>query len=177
MFHQSRISGMVPDAFMVLSVLPACGGLVAVEEGQMVHGLVEKIGIKADVVVNNGLLSMYFKFGNLTSCHLVFDEMAFRDTVTWNTVICGYSHSGLYEESIKLFFEMLYKFNPDMLTITSVLLVCSHVGDLKLGRDIHDFMMRNGYQCDTTASNILINMYSKCGHSLAARAVFDRMGI
>ncbi|KAK3006044.1 hypothetical protein RJ639_016451 [Escallonia herrerae] len=39
--------------------ISACGGLVAVEEGQMVHGLVEKIGIKADVVVNNGLLSIW----------------------------------------------------------------------------------------------------------------------
>ncbi|GMP42164.1 hypothetical protein CsSME_00011989 [Camellia sinensis var. sinensis] len=174
LFHQSRMVGVIPDSFTVSGVLPACGDLVAVE-GQIVHGLVEKMGIKKDVIVSNGLLSMYFKFNRLTDCKLIFSEMVVRDTVSWNTVICGYSQSGLFEESIKLFLEMVNNFEPDLLTIGSVLRACGQIGDLELGKYVHDYMIRNGYECDTTASNILINMYAKCGNLLASREVFDRI--
>ncbi|KAM7508938.1 hypothetical protein LguiA_019391 [Lonicera macranthoides] len=174
-FHKLRMASIVPDCFTVSSVLPACGSLVAIGEGQVVHGLVEKFGFKGDTIVSNGLLSMYFKFDRLTDCDKVFDEMLARDTITWNTLICGYSQSGLYEESIKLFMEMLPEFKPDLLTITSVLCACGHVEDLKYGRYVHEYMMRNGYECDTTASNILINMYAKCGNLLVARETFDQM--
>ncbi|CAK9144820.1 unnamed protein product [Ilex paraguariensis] len=174
-YHQSRMVGLVPDSFTVSSVLPACGSLVAVEEGERVHGLIETIGIKTDVIVSNGLLSMYFKFDKLMDCWRVFDEMLVRDTVTWNIVICGYSQSGLYEESIRFFLEMEREFKPDLLTITSVLRACGHVGDLKLGSYIHDYMMRNGYECDTTTQNIIINMYANCGNLVASQEAFDAM--
>lgn len=174
-YFQLRMLGLVPDLFTFSSVLQACGGLGEVDEGQMLHGFAEKIGIKKDVIVCNGLLSMYFKLDRLTESWRIFYEMVVKDTVTWNTMICGYSESGLYEESIRLFLEMVSQFEPDMLTITSVLRACSYIGDLKLGRYVHDYMVKNGYECDTMASNIIINMYAKCGDLLGSRRVFESM--
>ncbi|WMV11003.1 hypothetical protein MTR67_004388 [Solanum verrucosum] len=174
-FREGRLSGVAADAFTVSSVLPACGGLMEVEQGQMVHGLVEKSGIKGDIAVSNGLLSMYFKFERLLDCQRIFDEMIFRDIVTWNIIICGFSHSGLYQESIKLFREMVYEYEPDLLTVTSVLQACGHMGDLRFGRYVHDYILENRYECDTTACNIIINMYARCGDLVAARQVFDNM--
>ncbi|KAL6964870.1 hypothetical protein U1Q18_035923 [Sarracenia purpurea var. burkii] len=156
-------------------VLLACGGLVSVEVGHISHGLVEKIGVKTDVIVSNGLLSMYFKFDRLEDCRMIFTEMEVKDTVTWNTLICGYSQSGLFEESIKLFLDMVYSFQPDLLTITSVLRACGQIGDLEFGKYVHNYMIKNGYECDTTASNILIDMYAKCGNLLTSREIFDRI--
>ncbi|KAG5627236.1 hypothetical protein H5410_012454 [Solanum commersonii] len=174
-FREGRLSGVAADAFTVSSVLPACGGLMEVEQGQIVHGLVEKSGIKGDIAVSNGLLSMYFKFERLLDCQRIFDEMIFRDAVTWNIIICGFSHSGLYQESIKLFREMVYEYEPDLLTVTSVLQACGHMGDLRFGRYVHDYILENRYECDTTACNIIINMYARCGDLVAARQVFDNM--
>ncbi|WOG83928.1 hypothetical protein DCAR_0103107 [Daucus carota subsp. sativus] len=175
LFQESRKLGVVHDFDTVSSVLPACGGLIAFVDGERVHGLVEKTGMRADTVVSNGLLSMYFKFDNLADCRKLFDETVARDTISWNIVICGYSQSGLYEESIKLFQEMVSKFEPDLLTITSLLRACTHIGELSYGKFIHEYMIRKGYTCDTTASNILINMYAKCSDMETAREIFDRM--
>ncbi|GLT54050.1 hypothetical protein SLA2020_272830 [Shorea laevis] len=150
-------------------------GAIVVEEGQIIHGLVEKIGIHADVIVSNGLLSMYFKFDRLSDARKVFDEMVVRDSVSWNTVICGYSQSGLFGESIELFMEMLNKFRPDLLTITSTLRSCVHLRDMEFGKYIHEYMIRNGFEFDITVSNILIDMYAKCGNLVASREVFDKM--
>ncbi|KAK1369746.1 Pentatricopeptide repeat-containing protein [Heracleum sosnowskyi] len=175
LFKELRKFSLVPDFATVSSVLPACGGLVSFVDGGVVHGLVEKTGMRAHTLVSNALLSMYFKFLDLENCRKLFDETVARDTVTWNIVICGYSQSGLYEESIKLFQDMVSKFEPDLLTITSVLRVCTHIGELNYGKFVHKYMMRKGYACDTTASNILINMYAKCSDMVTAREIFDRM--
>ncbi|XP_021910726.1 pentatricopeptide repeat-containing protein At3g03580-like, partial [Carica papaya] len=162
-YHWSILVGQVPDFFTVSSVLPACGGLVAVKEGEVVHGLAMKIGINEDVVVGNGLLSMYFKFDRLMDARRIFYEMVVRDTVSWNTVICGLIQFNLFEESTKFFIEMMNRFTPDLLTITSVIRACGHLRDLELGKFAHDLMVRIGYGCDITAGNILIDMYGKCG--------------
>ncbi|XP_038695185.1 pentatricopeptide repeat-containing protein At3g03580 [Tripterygium wilfordii] len=174
-YHQARMAGLVPDSFTVSSVLPACGGLVAVDEGKAIHGLVERIGIGRDVIVSNGLISMYFKFDRLEDATKVFDKMVSRDTVSWNTLICGYSQLELFEESLKLFMEMVNKFKPDMLTIASVLRACGHLRDIGSGKFVHDYMRRYGFMCDVTTSNILIDMYAKCGDLFASREVFDKM--
>ena len=174
-YYRFRNLGLVPDSYTMSSVLRACGGLGSVEEGDIIHGLIEKIGIKKDVIVNNGLLSMYCKFNGLIDGRRIFDKMVLRDAVSWNTMICGYSQVGLYEESIKLFMEMVNQFKPDLLTITSILQACGHLGDLEFGKYVHDYMITSGYECDTTASNILINMYAKCGNLLASQEVFSGM--
>ncbi|XP_048225891.1 pentatricopeptide repeat-containing protein At3g03580-like [Ricinus communis] len=44
-YYELRIAGLKPDNFTLSSVLPACGGLLAVKEGEVIHGLVEKLGM------------------------------------------------------------------------------------------------------------------------------------
>ncbi|XP_048447626.1 pentatricopeptide repeat-containing protein At3g03580-like isoform X1 [Pyrus x bretschneideri] len=174
-FRRLRMDGLLPDSFSISGVLPACGGLVDVKEGQIVHALIEKIGVHADVLVSNGLLSMYFKFGWLKDAQSLFEKMVVRDSVSWNTVICGYSQLGLFKDSINLFKQMVNEFTPDLLTITSVLRACAHLRDLRLARYVHDYMKRSAFQFDTMANNILIDMYAKCGNLLASQEVFDHM--
>lgn len=173
-YYQARQTGILPDSFTVSSVLPACGGLVAVEAGQAVHCLVEKIGL-ADILVNNGLLSMYFKFSRNADAGRIFHEMVVRDAVSWNMAISGCYQLGLFTESIELFAQMTDKFTPDMLTITSVLRACSHLGNLTFARSVHDWLNRREWDSDTIACNILIDMYAKCGDMLASREVFESM--
>lgn len=172
-YHQLRMGGLVPDSFSLSSVLLSCGGLGEVVEGEVVHCLVEKLGTRSDVIVSNGLLSMYFKFDMLVNCWRAFSEMVCRDSVTWNTIICGYFESGLYQESIRLFSDMVSHSKPDILTITSVLRACTCVRNLNMGRYVHDYMLSNGYEIDIVATNIIINMYAKCGDVLNARQVFE----
>nr|AYM00522.1 pentatricopeptide repeat protein [Salvia miltiorrhiza] len=172
-YHQLRMVGLLPDSFSLSSALLSCGGLGEVVEGEVVHCLVEKLGACSDVIVSNALLAMYFKFDLLVSCRRIFSEMVHRDSVTWNTIICGYFESGLYQESIRLFSEMVSHSKPDILTMTSILRACTYVGDLNMGRYVHDYMLSNGYVCDIVPTNIVINMYAKCGDMFQARRVFE----
>ncbi|XP_058106855.1 pentatricopeptide repeat-containing protein At3g03580 [Magnolia sinica] len=174
-YYQLKIAGIIPDCFTVASVLPACGSLVAIEEGWVIHSLVNKIGIENDRLVSNGLIAMYCKFENLTDARRLFDMMIGKDTVSWNTLIGGYSQFGVFEEAIKLFEEMVIRFKPDLLTITAILRACGQMRDLERGKSVHGYMKRNGYECDTAANNILITMYAKCGGLRQSQTVFDQM--
>ncbi|XP_048236304.1 pentatricopeptide repeat-containing protein At3g03580-like [Ricinus communis] len=80
-----------------------------------------------------------------------------------------------FEESIQLFREMVKRFRPDLLTITSVLRACVLSRDLEFWKFVHDYILRSGIEFDVTASNIVINTYAKCGDLLASRKAFDRM--
>ncbi|EPS61500.1 hypothetical protein M569_13297 [Genlisea aurea] len=46
---------------------------------------------------------------------------------------------------------------------------------LSLGLACHAQLLHYGFQADTLTSNLLINMYSKCGNVVYCRAVFDQM--
>ncbi|XP_073142149.1 pentatricopeptide repeat-containing protein At3g03580 [Henckelia pumila] len=174
-YFQLRMNSSVLDYSTFSSVILACGGLGQITEGEIVHGLVEKIGVRSYVVVNNMLLSMYIKFDMLVNYQKIFNEMVDRDKVTWNTMICGCCESALYEESIRLFTNMVGHLEPDILTITSVLRACTYLRDLKSGRYVHDYMVSNGYECNTSSANIIINMYAKCGDLVGSSKLFESM--
>ncbi|KAL6010038.1 hypothetical protein ACLOJK_000469 [Asimina triloba] len=175
LYHQSRLAGIFSDRFTVVSVLPVCGSLMAVEEGEVIHAFVNKVGMEKDTSVSNGLIAMYCKFENLLDARRLFDMMICRDTVSWNTLIGGYSQCGVFEEAMKLFREMVISFKPDFLTIMSIARACGQMRQLELVRAVHCYMKRNGYEYDISAGNILITMYAKCGCLEQSRAVFDQI--
>ena len=52
---------------------------------------------------------------------------------------------------------------------------CIKMRDLAVGKQIHDHIVQSEVQLNTFASNILINMYTKCGSVVDARQVFDKL--
>ncbi|OWM64314.1 pentatricopeptide repeat-containing protein At3g03580 [Punica granatum] len=174
-YRGMRKEGILIDLYTVSSVLPACGGLVALEDGWALHGLVAKSGMGSDTIVSNGLLSMYFKFNDIRGAQKIFSDIVFKDSVSWNTMICGYCQLELFEESIKLFMEMIETFTPDILTITSVLRACGHLQDCELGKFVNNYMVEKGLELDTRANNILLDMHIKSGNFTAAMKVFNEM--
>lgn len=174
-YYELRKSWIVPDSFTVSSVLPAFGNLLVVKEGQRLHCFVLKSGVNSVVVVNNGLLAMYLKFSRPTDARRVFDEMVVRDSISYNTIICGYLNLEMYEASVRMFLEKLDQFKPDILTVNSILRACGHLRDLHLAKYVHDYMLRAGFVLETTGNNVLINVYAKCGDMIAARDVFKSM--
>ncbi|KAL2923870.1 hypothetical protein RDABS01_015361, partial [Bienertia sinuspersici] len=53
--------------------------------------------------------------------------------------------------------------------------ICCFPSALRLGRQIHNFILVNGLSYDLAHCNALITMYSRCGDLYSARNVFDKM--
>uniref|UniRef100_A0A2P2P0U3 DYW domain-containing protein n=1 Tax=Rhizophora mucronata TaxID=61149 RepID=A0A2P2P0U3_RHIMU len=119
---------------------------------------------------------MYVKCGDLVSARILFDRMPYRDRISWNAMISGYFENKECLEGLNLFFRMLdLSINPDLMTMTSVISACELLGDGKLGRELHGYMMRTEYGGDVSVFNSLIQMYSSLGCLEEAEKVFSRM--
>jgi pentatricopeptide repeat protein len=68
---------------------------------------------------------------------------------------------------------------PDDLTMVSVASACGALGNIGLAEQLHKCTLqcqRSG-RLDVTLTNVLVDMYSKCGRTDLARRVFERMPV
>ncbi|KAI3738832.1 hypothetical protein L2E82_29017 [Cichorium intybus] len=97
-----------------------------------------------------------------------------RDVVSWNSIISGYSSSGLHNCALHLFSKMqTFNVIPSEYTYSIVL---SFVQSLHHGMEIHCNMIRNGVNFSSVIiGNSLISMYSNHGFMNYAFDVFISM--
>ncbi|KAI9100310.1 hypothetical protein K1719_024528 [Acacia pycnantha] len=115
-------------------LLNACAGLALLSHGDTLHARVEKAGFKNHLTVTNALINMYSKTGSIDSAYNVFSNMVYRDGITWNAMICGYSYHGLGRQALKMFEDMIYSGEqPNNITFIGVLSACAHLGFVKEG--------------------------------------------
>ncbi|MED6179837.1 hypothetical protein PIB30_004477 [Stylosanthes scabra] len=72
---------------------------------------------------------MYASCGDLVTACRIFNEMACRDIISWNTIIMAYAIHGMGRSSIELFSEMKRRgVQPNDSTFVSLLSACSNSG-------------------------------------------------
>ncbi|KAK4595002.1 hypothetical protein RGQ29_018654 [Quercus rubra] len=139
-------------------------GLLDVEMGKQVHGFIYRNGFLSNLVVGNAFLDMYGKCGNLRSAKICFCLIIsqWRDSVSWNALLTSYARHGLSEQAMTIFSEMQWETRPSKFTFGTLLAACANTFSLELGKQIHGFMIRNGYKMDIVIRGALVDMYSKC---------------
>ncbi|XP_028783775.1 putative pentatricopeptide repeat-containing protein At3g13770, mitochondrial isoform X2 [Neltuma alba] len=142
LFRQLQKEGMQSNYVTYASVLTALSGLAALDHGKQVHNHVLRCEIPSSVVLQNSLIDMYSKCGNLIYSRRIFDTMPVRTVISWNAMLVGYSKHGMGREVLDLFTLMREenKVNPDSVTILAVLSGCSHGGLEDRGLDIFNDM-------------------------------------
>ena len=115
------------------------------------------------VITWTDMITGYMKFGRVELAERLFQQMSMRILVTWNTMIAGYVKNGRAEDGLRLFRTMLETgVKPNALSLTSVLLGCSNLSALQLGKQVHQLVCKSPLSSDTTAGTLLFSMYSKC---------------
>ncbi|CAL0330152.1 unnamed protein product [Lupinus luteus] len=118
----------LPNEYTFAVMLNACAGMATLGRGDLLHAQVEKLGFKNHIIVRNALINMYSKCGSIESSHDVFSDMINRDVITWNAMICGYSHHGLGKQALLVFHDMISAGQcPNYVTFIGVLSACAHL--------------------------------------------------
>ncbi|CAN1270390.1 Pentatricopeptide repeat-containing protein At4g14850 [Linum perenne] len=113
----------------------------------------------------------------------LFDEMPERNIVTWNAYISNAVLDGRPKGALQAFIEFVWMGGePDGITLCAFLNACADTLNLVLGKQLHGFvmrsgfeMMRSGFESDVSVSNGLIDFYGKCKEVGLAEMVFDGM--
>ena len=176
LFNDMRSMGEKPDGFTIVGLLLGVSDSSLVDIGQAIHGFCLKSGFEANVHVGSALVSMYSKCKSINSAQKVFCGICQPDLVSWSALITGFSQSGEHEKALFFFKELtLQGKKSDSVLTASVLAVASHVACVKLGIQIHAYVLRQGLESDVMVSSALIDMYSKSGYLRLAIRVFEIM--
>ncbi|KAK7318906.1 hypothetical protein RJT34_03613 [Clitoria ternatea] len=134
LFTRMVLEDAMPNEYTFAVLLNACAGLAALGYGDLLHARIVKSGYKNHLIVGNALINMYSKSGNIDSSHNVFSNMVYRDVITWNAMICGYSHHGLGKQALLLFQDMISIGEcPNYVTFIGVLSACAHLALVQEG--------------------------------------------
>ncbi|KAF8081336.1 hypothetical protein N665_0891s0012 [Sinapis alba] len=95
---------------------------------------------------------------------------------SWNALIGGYSQSSDPRSSLDAYLQMKKTgLFPDTFTVCSLLSACSQLKSLRLGKEVHGFIIRNWLERDSFVYISLLSLYIHCGELSAAHVLFDAM--
>ena len=169
-----------PNEATVVTVLSASASIGALSLGQWVHSYIDsRYDLVVDGNIENALLNMYVKCGDMQMGLRVFDMIVHKDAISWGTVICGLAMNGYEKKTLELFSRMLVEVvEPDDVTFIGVLSACSHAGLVNEGvmffkamRDFYGIVpqMRH-YGC-------MVDMYGRAGLLEEAEAFLRSMPV
>ncbi|KAJ0041416.1 hypothetical protein Pint_28183 [Pistacia integerrima] len=176
LFKEMRDLGLELDEITLVSLLSICSQSCDLDLGRYVHLYMVVTGVEIDIIVRNALLDMYAKCGNLHSAQTVFERMSYKNVVSWTSMVSAYAKQGHCKDALNLFHEMSdLGVVPDETTLVCVLSACSQIGDLVMGKKVHNYICNNDMRPSVTLCNALIDMYAKCGFVGRALDIFNEM--
>ncbi|PIN13041.1 hypothetical protein CDL12_14347 [Handroanthus impetiginosus] len=177
-FKQMQHAGNFPDDCSFVNIISACSKMSSPSQGRQIHSLVIKSDIPSNKVsINNALVAMYSKCGNLHDARRLFDRMPEHNNVSLNSMIAGYAQHGIGTESLLLFEQMLEKnLAPNTITFVSVLSACAHTGRVEDGKKYFR-MMKEEFKIEPEAEHYacMIDLLGRAGKLDEAERFIETM--
>lgn len=179
LFFQMRDNEIELDKFVAASMLAACTGLGALEQGRWIHRHIERNKIELDSKLATTIIDMYCKCGCLEKAYEVFHGLNTKGLSSWNCMIGGLAIHGRGQEAINLFNEMEKRMvKPDDITLLNLLSACAHAGLVDQGRHFFNYMVQvHEIEPKTEHFGCLVDLLGRAGLLTEAKKVIDEMPI
>ncbi|KAI9169262.1 hypothetical protein LWI28_009707 [Acer negundo] len=178
LFHMMISSGVKPDSITFSSFLPSVTESTSLRQGKEIHGYIVRNGVPLDAFLKSALIDLYFKCRNVEMAYKIFNQSVTIDLVMCTAMISGYVLNGMHNDALEMFRWLLHeknKFSPNAVTLASVLPACSSLAALKLGKELHCNILKNGLDKRCHVGSAITDMYSKCGRLDLAHKTFGRV--
>ncbi|GER27906.1 tetratricopeptide repeat protein [Striga asiatica] len=146
------------------------------EKGEMKTALelLKKAPVKGPIAWTS-IITGYMRRGEVVLAERIFSH-AEKNVVTWNAMISGYVENGREEDGLNLFKKMTcLGIWASSSGLSSLLLACSNLSLLKLGKQFHQLTYKLPLYADPTVKTSLISMYCKCGVLEDGKKLFSQM--
>lgn len=142
-FLEMMKEGFEVDDNTVSAVLGVFDTGTSLDLGKQVHSFIIKKAFCGNIFVNNGLINMYSKCGELEESIKVFVSMPQKNQVSWNSMIAASARHGNGLKALQFYEEMKSAaVNPTDVTFLSLLHACSHVGLVHTGMEFFESMQK-----------------------------------
>nr|XP_004301707.2 PREDICTED: pentatricopeptide repeat-containing protein At1g32415, mitochondrial [Fragaria vesca subsp. vesca]XP_011465186.1 PREDICTED: pentatricopeptide repeat-containing protein At1g32415, mitochondrial [Fragaria vesca subsp. vesca] len=176
-FFKMRSEGVSPLSSTYSVLLGAAGAMSYLDSGRQFHGLLTKTHYELDLFISNSLISMYAKCGEIDDAYRAFSNMSFRDLISWNSMIMGFSDHGLTDKTLKIFEAMVQSgTQPNSVTFLGILSACSHAGLVHKGWEFINAMSDvYGIQPAPEHCICMINLLGRAGKVKEAQELVRRL--
>lgn len=173
----NRVSfSLVSERQRLADSLRYCSKNLLLDYGVQLHGALVKMGFSFDLMLNNDLIDMYAKCGEMNGACAVFDKMLERNVVSWTALMCGFLQNGNAKACLSLFCQMgSSSVKPNEFTLSTNIKASGVLSSVENGMQIHGMCMKSGFEWNPVVGNSIIDMYSKCGRINEAARMFDVM--
>ncbi|KAE8689761.1 Pentatricopeptide repeat-containing protein [Hibiscus syriacus] len=170
--HRFIIENSIEMDILICNALIAlyakCGSLDYASE--LFEGMCDK-----DEVTYGSLIYGCMFHGFTDKAMELFRQLKHPGLSTWNSVISGLFQNKQYDGVMDLVWEMqACGFRPNAVTLSSILPTFSYFSNLKGGKEIHAYAVRNNYDHNIYVVTALIDTYAKLGFLCGAQRVFDQ---
>ncbi|WCJ39218.1 Pentatricopeptide repeat (PPR) superfamily protein [Euphorbia peplus] len=175
-FCRMRVENVAPVVYNFTYLLKLCGDYSDLKRGKEIHGQLITSGFELNLYAMTGVVNLYAKCRQIDDAYKMFDKMPERDLASWNTIISGYAQNGLGRIGLQLvprMFECGHK--PDFITIVSILPAVADMKGVRMGKAVHGYVIRAGFESIVNVATALVDMYSKCEDVGTARVIFEGM--
>lgn len=173
-FQEMKGSGMQLNEFSYCALIDSCNCIETMVIGKQIQAHIYKLGIVCDTALMNSFVTMYANCGMMEKASAVFEEIQFRDSVSWNAMVSGFSQNGFAEESLRFYLLMTKEgLKPNHMTFVCISKSCAMLADLVLGSQFHALVIKRAFESDVSVSNSFITMYSKCGNIHDSSKIFQ----
>lgn len=150
--------GMLPDNYLVPTILKACSSMQLFRRGKMIHGFVIRKELVSDVFIGNALIHFYSSCGDLRSSINVFDTMKVRDIVSWTALVSAYMDEGLLGDAKEIFNSMqLSGVKPDLVFWNALISGFARNGETALALKSLEDMQEKGTKPHVNTWNGIIS--------------------
>ncbi|ESQ55076.1 hypothetical protein EUTSA_v10027548mg [Eutrema salsugineum] len=168
LYIEMHNSGIPPSSHAMTSVLRACGKMENMIDGTSFHAQALKSGLCGCVYVQTGLVGLYSRLGYIEMAKKAFDDIAEKNTVSWNSLLHGYLESGNLDEARRVFDKIPAK---DVVSWNLIISSYAKKGDMSNACSLFLAMPLKS----PASWNILIGGYVNCREMKLARTYFDAM--
>ncbi|KAJ4703057.1 Pentatricopeptide repeat-containing protein, partial [Melia azedarach] len=179
LYHSTSISGENPIASVVkkcITLLQLCAS------SKIKLKQVHAFSIRHGVPLTEPDLGKYLIYtlvslsAPMSYAHNIFSHIQDPNIFTWNTMIRGYAESENPSPAVELYNKMHVScVKPDTHTYPFLLKAIAKLAHVRLGKQIHSIVIRNGFEPLVFVQNSLVHMYAAFGYVVDAHKLFDLM--
>ncbi|CAI0549458.1 unnamed protein product [Linum tenue] len=180
LFKEMISAGVKPDGRTFATFLPSVTDSMSFSLGKEIHGYIIRHGISLDVFLKSALIDIYCKCRNVEMAYKIYSQSSSIDLVMSTAMISGYVLNGKANSALEVFRWLLQeKMSPNSLTMASVLPACASLAALKLGKELHGKILKDGLVLEGNVhlESAVMDMYAKCGRLDLAHQIFRRMHV
>ncbi|KAJ6417614.1 hypothetical protein OIU84_003359 [Salix udensis] len=176
LFNGMVSAGVKPDSITFTSFLSSLAESSSLRRAKEIHGYIVRHGVILDIYLKNALIVLYFKCRDVVMACRIFNLSTQFDIVIYTAMISGYVLNGMNNDALEIFRWLLQKkMIPNALTYTSILPACAGLAAIKLGRELHGYIIKNELEEKCPVGSAIMNFYAKCGRLDLAHLIFGRI--